>query len=91
MGERKGACKLKIKCFLCDNKGVELGKIDKATRWYKTLPIYIFLFNHQCTMLNITEATSEITHNMFHYKQNLHHQPNSKNYFCQECPFKKIN
>jgi len=31
-GERKGACKLKIKCFLCDNKGVELGKVDKATR-----------------------------------------------------------
>ena len=41
------------------------------------VPTNVFLFNHQCAMLNMTGASSEIssdiTHNLLSINKNLHH------------------
>lgn len=75
-GEWKGACEIKIKCFLCAQQVSSKGGWIGIQGDILDTTHLCFIFNLQCTLLNISgapsEVTSAITHNLL-YKLNLEH------------------
>ena len=76
-GERKGACKLKMKCFLYIEQEyrVREGEGGIYIRHYNPL---MFFLNHQCTMGVQSTLTFPITHNSLLRIKNFLHRLNKK-------------